>query len=295
MNEKPILVYGAAGTQGSAVARKLLEAGERVRVLVRDPHKAERWRQAGAEIAVVDYLDRESLMAAHQGVERVFLVLPLQFDFDLYRAYARNAIDAAAAAGIKHLVFNTSSHVAAGTQVNVYRVKVAMIDYLHERGVPSIILRPTIYMDNLIGPWMKSGIIGQGVVAYPLPTDFQRSWICADDAAALSIAALNRPDLAGSTFEIGGPEALDGSDIAEQFTNLLGRQVHYIAISPNEYEQALVKVFGPTVAFEVAEQVRWMVERPNMAVDMSTTAELFSVELTPLEQWIKKQDWSIPA
>jgi len=132
-------------------------------------------------------------------------------------------------------------------------------------------------------------------VAYPLPTDFKASWICADDAAALSIAALNRPDLAGSAFGIGGPEALDGSDIAEQFTDLLGRQVQYVAISPNDYEQALAKVFGRTVAFEIAEQFRWMAEQPNAAVDMSATAELFSVELTSLQRWLKKQDWSIPA
>jgi uncharacterized protein YbjT (DUF2867 family) len=126
------------------------QAGQPVRVLVRTPHKAEPWQRAGAEVALGDYLDRERLMAAHQGVERVFLVLPLQFDFELYRAYARNAIEAAAA-GIQHLVFNTSSHVVAGAQVNVYRVKRAMIDYLQACGVPSTILRPTFYMDNFSG------------------------------------------------------------------------------------------------------------------------------------------------
>ena len=45
MNDKPILVYCATGMQGSAVARQLLQAGQRVRVLVRDPLKVERWRR----------------------------------------------------------------------------------------------------------------------------------------------------------------------------------------------------------------------------------------------------------
>jgi uncharacterized protein YbjT (DUF2867 family) len=295
MNDKPILVYGATGTQGSAVARQLLAAGQRIRVLVRDPHKAERWRQAGAEIAIGDFLDRESLMAAHRGIERVFLHLPLQYDFALYKTYGRNAVDAARSAGVKLLVFNTSSHAMAGTDVHVYQARCAVVDYLRASEVPNIVLRTTYYMDNFISPWMKPDILQKGIVAYPFPIDFKVSWISTDDAAAFSLAALNRPDLAGSGFDIGGPEALDGHDIAERFTNALGRPINYVAIAPDDYEQALAKLFGPVVAFEITAQIRFLTKRPNAAVEMSATARLFSVEQLPLEQWIKKQDWSTPA
>ncbi len=172
MNDQPILVYGAAGMQGSAVARQLLQAGQRVRVLVRDPLKAEQWRAAGAEVVRGDYLDRASLEAAYAGVERVILHLPLQYDFDSYERYGRNAIDAAKAAGVKLLVFNSSTEVPTGTRVKVFRVKNQVIEYLRASGVPYIILRPGFYLENLLGPGTKPAIVQHGVVAFPLRTDF---------------------------------------------------------------------------------------------------------------------------
>jgi len=295
MNDKPILVYGSTGMQGSAVARQLLQAGRRVRLLVRDPLKAEQWREAGAEIVKGDYLDRASLEAAHAGIDRVIFHLPLQYDFDSYERYGQNAIDAAKAAGVKLLVFNSSTQVPTGTNVKVFQVKNRVIDYLRESRVPHIILRPVGYMENLLGPGVKPAIVQHGVVAFPLRADYKTSWISHNDSAALSIAALNDPDLAGSAIDIGGPEALDGNDLAERFTRILGKPIHYVAISPDDFEKALAPVLGPTVAFEIADQFRWSAAQPNAVVDMSVIAKRLSVQLTSLDEWIKQQDWSIPA
>jgi NAD(P)H dehydrogenase (quinone) len=295
MSDKPILVYGATGMQGAAVARQLLQAGQRVRVLVRDPLKAERWREAGAEIVKGDYVDQVGLAAAHAGVDRVILHLPLQYDFDSYERYARNAIDAAKAAGVKLLVFNSSTQVPTGTSVKIFQVKNRVINYLRESRLPHIILRPAFYMENFLGPWAKPAIVQQGVIAYPLRADFKASWISHGDSASLSIAALNKPDLAGSAIDIGGPEALDGNEIAERFTRILGQPIQYVAITPDDFEKALVPALGPTGAFELADQFRWSATQPNAAVDMSVTAKRLSVQLTSLDEWIKQQDWSIPA
>ena len=293
MNDKPILVYGATGMQGAAVARQLLQAGQHVRLLARDPLKAERWSEAGAEIVKGDYLDRASLEAAQAGIDRVILHLPLQYDFDSYERSGRNAIDAAKAAGVRLLVFNSSAEVPTGTRVKVFQVKNRVIDYLRASGVPHIILRPAFYLENFLGPGTKPGIVQQGVIAFPLRSDFKASWICHHDSAALSIAALNKPELAGSVIDIGGPEALDGNDIAERFTRILGKPVRYVAIAPDDFEKALAPGLGPAVAFEIAEQFRWSAAQPNAAVDMSATAKRLSVQLTSLDEWIKQQDWSM--
>jgi uncharacterized protein YbjT (DUF2867 family) len=295
MNDKPILVYGATGMQGSAVARQLLRAGQPVRVLVRDPLKAEQWREAGAEIVQGDYLDPVSLEAAHAGIDRVILHLPLQYDFDSYERYGRNAIEAAKAAGVKLLVFNSSTEVPTGTSVKVFQVKNRVIDYLRESEVPHIILRPAFYLENLLGPGTKPGIVQQSVIAFPLRADFKASWICHRDSASLSIAALNEPELAGSVIDIGGPEALDGNDLAERFTRNLDKPIQYVAITPDDFEKALALGLGPTIAFEIADQFRWSAAQPNAAVDMSATAKRLSVQLTSLDEWIRRQDWSIPA
>ncbi len=155
-----------------------------MRVLIRDAERAEELAGRGAEVAIGDLGDAESLAAAHDGVESVVVHLPLQYDFELHEAYGRNAIDAAAAAGVSMLVFNTSAHVLQGTDVTVYQVRQRMVDLLRGSGVPNVVLRPTFYLDNLLGPWIKPGIVEQGVLAFPLPPEFRMSWVASQEVGA---------------------------------------------------------------------------------------------------------------
>ena len=286
-----MLVYGATGTQGSPVAEQLLDAGRPVRVLTRDPDRARALADRGAEVAVGNLDDPASLEAAHRGVDRVVLHLPLQYDFALHETYGRNAIAAARAADVSMLVFNTTAHVLDGTDVTVYRVRQEMVDHLRASGVPSVVLQPTFYMDNLLGPWIKPGIIDSGVLAFPLPAEFPMSWVSSQEVGAYAVAALDRPELVGSTFDIGGPEGLSGKAMAAGLSTVLGRPVSYVEIAPDAYEQALVPLFGPAVAFEVAEQVRSIISRGDGTVDMSQTREQLGVEPVPLAEWAQRQRW----
>jgi NAD(P)H dehydrogenase (quinone) len=226
MATRPVLVYGATGTQGGPVADQLLAAGRPVRVVTRDAKRARSFADRGAEVAVADLGDPESLREAHHGVDRVVLHLPLQYDFALHEKYGRNAIDAARDAGVSMLVFNTSAQVLDDPAVTVYRVRQQMVDYLLASGVPAVVLQPTFYMDNFLGPWIKPGIIDSGVLAFALPADLPMSWISAQEAAAYAVDALDRPELAGKVFDIGGPEALTGADLAAGFTKRTGPAGH---------------------------------------------------------------------
>ncbi|HEX5859112.1 MAG TPA: NmrA family NAD(P)-binding protein [Microbacterium sp.] len=291
MNSGKVLVYGATGAQGSPVVEQLLDAGRPVRALTRDAERAQHWAAKGAEVVVADLGQPETLKAANEGVDSVVLQLPLQYDFALHEAYGRNAVDAARAAGVELLVFNTSAHVFPDADVHIYRVRQEVVDYLEASGVASIVLRPTFYMEILLGPWIRPGIVDNGVVAFPLPADFPMSWVSAGEMAAYSVAALDRPDLAGRTFDIGGPEGLTGDEIARRFADLLQHSVSYLSIPPDDYERALAPVFGPTVASEVASQVRYIIGSGDGSVDMKGTAAEFDVQPVTLQQWIRTHDW----
>ena len=286
-----MLVYGSTGTQGTPVVDQLLAAGRAVRALTRDAARAQHWAARGAEVVEADLVDPASLAAANKGVHRVVLQLPLQYDFQLHETYGRNAVDAAKAAEVGLVAFNTSAHVFQGTDVHAYQARQEVIDHLQQSGVPNIVLRPTFYMEILLGPWIRPGIVEQGVVAFPLPADFPMSWISAGEMAAYGVAALDRPHLAGATFDIGGPEPLTGNDIAHSFSEVLGKNVSYVSIAPDDYERALAPVFGSTVAFEVASQVRYMIATGDGSVDMTDTARQLGVEPTPLDTWIRQHNW----
>jgi len=291
MNDQKVLVYGATGAQGSPVVEQLLDAGRSVRAVTRDAARAQQWAAKGAEIAVADLGQPETLKAANDGVDLVVLQLPLQYDFALHEAYGRNAIDAAREAGVELLVFNTSAHVFPDAGVHIYEVRQDVVDYLQDSGVPSVVLRPTFYMEILLGPWIRPGIVNDGVVAFPLPADFPMSWVSASEMAAYAVAALARPDLVGRTFDIGGPEALTGDAIAGHFSELLQNRVSYISIPPDDYEQALAPIFGPTVAMEVASQVRYIIGTGDGTVDMNQTAAELSVQPVTLQHWLRTHEW----
>jgi NAD(P)H dehydrogenase (quinone) len=189
-------------------------------------------------------------------------------------------------------VFNTSAQVIADTQVHAYQARQVVIDYLDASGVPSVVFRPTFYMEILLGPWIRPAIVNDGFVAFPLPATFPMSWISAAETAGYAVAALERPDLEGRQFDIGGPEALTGQDIADHFAAALGRPVRFLSITPDDYEQSLVPIFGPTVAREVAAQVRCIMALGSGAVNMASPSSALSVTPVPLAGWITQQDWT---
>jgi uncharacterized protein YbjT (DUF2867 family) len=114
----------------------------------------------------VDLLDRSSLDAAYDGADTVVLHLPLVYDARAL-TMAGNVAGAAAAAGVTHLVINTSAPLPPQP------IGVPFIDACHRAAaadVPRVtVLQPTLYLENLTGPWMTPQILADGVVGSPLP------------------------------------------------------------------------------------------------------------------------------
>lgn len=295
-SKKKVLVYGANGVQGGAVVRCLLEAGHVVRGLVRDERGAEALRKAGAELAFGDLSDPKSLREATEGCDAVFLVLPLEYDRKNVLAWTTNAIDAAAAAGVERLVFNTSGRVPPEPMnVAAFEVKREAEAYLEESVVPHVILRPPFYMENFQASWVVSGIADASVVAYPIPRQMEVSYISVDDMAALSVEALFRPELPSLMLDVGGPEALDGDGVATAFSRALGREVLYQAIPPEEFEAGLRSAVGETAAADIAAVYQWMAENEDSRLFVSDPGEIrerFQTEVMDLEEWASQREWA---
>ncbi len=296
---KKVLVYGVNGVQGGAVARRLLRAGHAVRGLVRDERGADALRGEGVEPAFGDLSDPKSLRKATESCDAVFLVLPLEYDRVKVLAWTTNAIDAAGAAGVERLVFNTSGRVPPEpTDVAAFEVKREAEAYLEESAVPHVVLRPPFYMENFEAPWVASGISDGGVVAYPIPQQVKVSWLSVDDMAALSAEALFRPELSGLALDVGGPEALDGEGVAAAFSRALGREVRYQAIPPDEFEAGLRDAVGDTAAADIAAVYRWMAENEDSRLFVSDPGEIreqFQAEPMDLEEWASRREWAGPA
>lgn len=284
-----ILTYGAGGAQGGPVLRQLLAAGHRVRALVRDPAKNRALAEAGAEVVAGDLADFDSVARASAGVDEVFLMLPFSGGGNPLD-YASNAVRAAREAGVKLLVLNTSGQTPkAPTGLPMLDVRIALEELIAQSGVPSVVLRPTAYMENFLGPWVLPRLRAEGVLPYPVEAERATSWLAAEDLGRFAVAALGRPDLAGRAFDLGGPQALRGDQIAQAFTAALGRPVRYEAISPEAFGQIMGRVLGLQAEADVTAAYRAGAAAPPDAtvVDMAPVRAELPVQQTTLEEWVQ--------
>jgi uncharacterized protein YbjT (DUF2867 family) len=148
MAELPILVLGATGGQGGAVADALLAHGARVRVMVRRPGEPKAWRLAvrGVEVLSGSLDDRAALGAAMRGVDAVFaLTTPFEAGVDAEIAQGRAIAAAAANAQVPHLVFSSVAGANQHTGVPHFDSKAIIEDELAASALSYTITAPTYF------------------------------------------------------------------------------------------------------------------------------------------------------
>lgn len=286
---KRVLVYGATGAQGRPIVERLLAEGHSVRALSR----AADISVSGAEPTGGDLDDIQSLVQATAGCERVVFLLPLAFDMERAARWTTNAVRAAEAAGVDLFVFNTSAPVPdVRPGVPAVDLKVEAERIVRSADVPSLIVRPTIYMGNLAAPWSAPGIMNDSIVSYPLPEDVLVAWISWEDTAAAITAALGRPNLAGQTFHIGGPEALDGEGTAAAVSQAVSKMCRYAAIPLPGFEAGLNGAFGSPVGTEIAKLYSWFAGEGRALLQPDASAmDTLGIRPKTLAAWAKAQDW----
>ena len=297
MSEK-YLVYGANGGQGGAVVRALLARDKRVRVLSRDPAKSAFREDARVEHVLGDLDDVASLRRASEGVTGVYLMIPLSFDYPRTSRWGQNAVDAASDANARLLVFNTSGLLLKEpVGIGSFDGKLKLRRYLEQARIPSITLSGTLFMGNLAAPWSAPGIVHQGVVAYPLPENQRVSWISWEQAAAYAVAAFERPDLAASktALELGGPEALTGTQLAATLSRVLRKPIRYFQLPLPQLEAGIDQAFGAPAGRELAANYAWLGrprERSPLDVDLTRARAELPVPEQRFEAWASEVPWA---
>ncbi|GGH75874.1 SDR family oxidoreductase [Saccharibacillus endophyticus] len=284
-----VLVYGASGVQGGAVARLLIEQGFGVRTVTRSEQKAEALRQQGIEAFVGNMDNPDALVEAHVGVDKVFLNLPIEFDLSNLSTYAANTVEAAKRAGVKLIVVNSNGFLPEEPSgFESLDIKLQMIEQVKASGIPWIVVKPTLYLENLLIP----GVVGQEALAYPIPADKPIAWISSEDAAQYHAYALSHAELAGRTLHASGGEALTGIELAARFSEALGRKITFLSLPYEHFEAGLSAVMGVETAAGVTGFYRWIGSEIDSLVlkneDDRATRSL--LKLTPVADWIRKPD-----
>ncbi|MGI5241730.1 NmrA/HSCARG family protein [Dactylosporangium sp. CA-139066] len=224
-----VAVAGATGAQGGAAARALLAAGHPVRALTRHPGgaAAAALRDLGADVRRADFDDRASLGAALDGAGGLFAVTtPFGTDPAAEVRQGRALIDAAAAAGVGHVVLTSVAHADRGTGVPHYESKHLVERHLRGSGVPWTVIAPAAFMDNYAGGWTLEGL-RDGVFAWPMPADRPLTLIPAADIGAFAALALREPArFTGRRIDIASDERTP-AEMAAILAEATGRCIVY--------------------------------------------------------------------
>ncbi|MFI6316887.1 NmrA/HSCARG family protein [Nonomuraea sp. NPDC050556] len=221
-----VLVTGATGLQGGAVARHLLAAGHHVRALVRKPSAA--LAQAGAEPVLGDMDDRASLVRAMRGAQGVFSVQPTEsypgapagFTTDDEVRLGLNVAEAAKEAGVGHVVYSSVGGAERSPGIRRWESKWRIERHIGALALPATILRPVRFMENHSGPHLD-------VLSDVFHADTPVQLIAADDIGAFAALAFADPDhYVGRAIELAGDE-LTMPQIAAAISRATGRTITY--------------------------------------------------------------------
>lgn len=197
MRDEIVVVMGATGRQGGAVARGLLAEGWRVRGVTRSPDspKARELAQLGIELARADMADLVSLRRACDGAYGVFTVQnPMISGSEGEMLQGRNVADAAVDAGVSHVVYGSAGPGVPNTGVESWDVKLELAAYVRGRGLPLTVLRPMAFMELMTDRDLYPPV----AVWYLMPRlageDRPLPWLSADDLGAIAVRAFGDPD-----------------------------------------------------------------------------------------------------
>lgn len=274
-----ILVTGAAGLSGNAIIHEFARQQMPVRALVRDRARAQTFELLPmVEVMEGDMLRPETLKAALKGVERVLLISTANQQFVETQC---TFIDAAKSAGVRHIVKFSGTESGVGFNQRHFRFTRMHEDierYLEQSGLAWTHLRPSQFMQVYLRE--APTIIAQD--AFFLPMENARlSPIDVQDIAKIACAVLrNGEKHEGKSYEMTGPESLTMAEIAERISQVAGRTIRYVNVTPAERRQIMLArgvstYFADALDEQVSERLKCAESRicldAHRALDIAPT------------------------
>jgi uncharacterized protein YbjT (DUF2867 family) len=219
MSQPIYFVSGATGNVGAQVVEQLQKQGVQVRAGDLQVERITERFGAAVQPAAFDFGRPETFAPALQGVEGLFLMRPPQIT-DVEK-YMFPAVDAAVSAGVRRIAFLSLIGIEENTRVPHYKVE----QYLKAGKTAYTFLRASYFMQNLNTTHREE--IRQRDEIYIPVGKARTSFIDVRDIAAVAALALTVDGHANQAYDLTGGEALDYHQVADLFSEILGRKIEY--------------------------------------------------------------------
>jgi NADH dehydrogenase len=291
-----VLVTGPTGFIGPHVVHALRAREIPVRALVRDRRRAGRLDAWGADLVEGDVTDPDSLRAAIAGVDNVIHLVAIikggRTDFE--RVMSQGTLDLVAAArgaGVRRFVLASALGLSEQTKdaVPYYAAKWEMERAVKESGLEYVILRPSFVFGKdggVLPTFIKlarfapvTPIVGPGTQR------LQPIWV--EDLAQYYAGALERPEAAGRTFELGGPDAPTWNEFWDRLKRVLGsrRPSLHVPFGVMRLQAALTERLPGA---PVTRDQLTMLELGDNVVTTTDAVDVFQLPLVPLDEQLRR-------
>jgi uncharacterized protein YbjT (DUF2867 family) len=277
-----VVVLGATGRQGGAVARHLLADGWRVRALTRRPgsRASRRLAALGAEVHRVDLNEPDSLRGVFANAYGVFSVQnPMTSGLEAEVQQGKNVADAVSSAGVHHLVYASAGVGVSGTGVGSWESKRAIQAHMAEIGLRPTILRPMALMELMTDRELYPAVAMWYLMPKLMGSDRPVPWICADDIGAIAARAFASPDqFAGEEIQLAS-EVRSVGECRTIWRDVLGRGPRRLPMP--------VWMFERFVGADLTTMWRWLHDH-RFDIDLSRTHQILPTATT-VREWLIRQ------
>ncbi len=230
-----ILLTGLSTTTGRRVAKRLLKSGHNFTALLREGDKAPDLKSKKVTLLKGDLSKPDSIKKAMDGIENAFLLPPTsenQFKLE------KNFIDAAKEAGVKHLVKYSALGADPDSPSTILKYHGQSEKYLKDSGLRYTLIRPNLFMQNFVNFYGQQ-IRKKKEIRLPLK-NAKCGYVDVRDTVRLINKVLTSKGSKNKIYTITGSESLSCIEIAELFSEAMGKKINYVEIKPKEFKKKMI-------------------------------------------------------
>lgn len=291
-NHLPIVVFAANGVQGQAVGKALLANGSRIRTIGSSSSQPALDHPL-AESAHANLDDLEQLTAALSQAAGAYFVIPVTAG-ERSGQWLDNVLVAAERAQLPGLIFELrGTFPDEPTEIAMLEGNRHLAERALKANVPVTVVRNSVYLDNLLGPWVRKELVEDGVLRYPLLPDQRIGWSTAQDSASLAVKLFAQPEIQREMIDLAAADDPSGAELANHLGNAIGREVRLESVAPAAFGQALGQAFGnEEVGRQIGRLYEFAQQRSlSLAGRTASRIQELGVRTTSTADWAKAQTW----
>jgi uncharacterized protein YbjT (DUF2867 family) len=278
-----ILVTGATGNQGGAIARQLLADGYQVRAMTRNVEgdKAKSLAALGAQLVQGDYDNQQSLERALDGAWGAYAVQSNLEGVAREEEQGKRFAEIAREADIQHLVYSSVGSAHRGTGIPHFEDKWRIEGKIRSLAFPSYtILRPVFFMENFLSSWLKPGIM-EGKLRLPLAPETGLQMIALEDIGKFGALAFKEHEkMNGVELDIAG-DRRTMPETAEIISRAMDKKVVFETVPIEEMKK---------MSEDLAAMFVWF-DRVGYNVDIAAVEKNYGIKCSTLPEWANKVNW----